>query len=209
MNNSVLIKAGKAAPRWHAILLVSTVCACAPEYRDAGSYRIVTVTDGLFGFRCQPRTDLYFVDHSSPGSEPVYLGTCGTPRFVTDQLGLPHDPSCYAVSEDGASLVYFHRPKWCGAGENAARKVGGVYRHSDGVDTLLYSERQVGQIWSRAEIDPHAIRVGWHSAEPSPSGAVCSQELIIGASGWETPEGQPDTIHGCRPAAGRDTTGTG
>ncbi len=179
-------------------LVAATASACTPDYRDAGSYQIVTATDGLFGFRCQPRTELYYVDRSSPGSEPVYLGTCGTPRFVTEQLGLPHDPSCYAISEDGTALVYFHRPKWCGAGEIAERKAGGVYTYSpDRGDSLLYTERQVGQVWSRAEIDNHAIRVGWHDAEPSPSGAVCSQNLLIYANGPETPEGEPESVHDC------------
>lgn len=177
---------------------MTALCACSPDYRDAGSYRIVTVTDGFFGFRCQPRTELYYVDRSLSASKPAYLGTCGTPRFVTDQLGLPHDPSCYAVSEDGTSLVYFHRPKWCGAGEVAERKPGGVYAHSsDRGDSLLYTERQVGQVWSRAEIGPHAIRVGWHGPNPSPGGAVCSQNLIIYADGTEVPEGEPRGGEGC------------
>ncbi|MBT8400776.1 MAG: hypothetical protein KJO98_09885, partial [Rhodothermia bacterium] len=132
-----------------AACLAVAASACSPDYRDAGSYRIVAVTDGLFGLRCQPRTELYYVNRSSSEPEPVYLGTCGTPRFVTEHLGLPHDPSCYAVSEGGTSLVYFHKPKWCGAGDKALRKEGGVYLHSvNGEDGLLYSESEVGQIWS-------------------------------------------------------------
>lgn len=184
------------------VAVALAISACAGEHMDAGSYRIVTATDGLLGLRCQPRTELYFIDRSSPTAEPVYLGTCGTPRFVTEHLHVPGDPSCFAVSEDGSSLVYFHRPKWCGAGDKALRKPGGVYRHSvANGDTLWYSEDQVGQIWSRTPIEPHSIRVGWHSTDTSRSGAVCSQDLIIAAGGGETPEGEPDTVHGCRSGA--------
>lgn len=177
------------------------VSACSDEASDIGNYRVVTATDGLFGLRCQPRNDFYFVDSSIASAEPVYLGTCSTPRFVTKHMGMPSDPSCFAVSADGTSLVYLHRPDWCGAGSRAAMKLGGVYFHSPEGDTLLYSKAQVGQIWSRAAIEPNAIRVSWHSAEPSRGGAVCSQKLIIRADGSEQPEGEPNTVHGC--ASGR------
>lgn len=181
------------------VVVLCATAACAGGYIEAGDYRIVTATDGFFGLRCQPRTELYFVDRTAPATNPVYLGTCSTPRFVTEQLDIPGDPSCFAVSEDGASLVYMHLPNWCGAGDKALRKPGGVYLHSAARgDTLLYSERQVGQIWSRAPLEDHAIRVGWHSADTSRSGAVCSQKLILGADGSERPDGEPFTIHGCR-----------
>ena len=174
--------------------------ACSGEHQAAGSYRIVTQTGGLFGFRCQPRTEFYYVDRSTAGSKPVYLGTCSAPRFVTESLGMPGDPSCFALAGDGSALVYFHRPTWCGAGDAAASKPGGVYLHSVAAgDHLLYSDRdQVSQVWSRAPVDPHSIRVAWKSALPSRGGAVCSQKVLIGADGGEIPEGVPDTIHGCR-----------
>lgn len=175
--------------------------ACSAESTNFGHYRVVTVTDGLFGIGCQPRNDFYFIDSSSPVAEPEYLGTCSTPRFVAEHLGLPSDPSCFSISADGTSMVYFHRPNWCGAGPRAATKTGGVYLHSPAGDTLIYSEAQVGQIWSRAAIEPNAIRVSWHSAESSRNGATCSQRLIIRADGTEVPEGEPNTIHGC--ASGR------
>lgn len=179
------------------------ISGCSGETTDVGHYRVVTVTDGLFGLRCQPRNEFYFVDSASPAAEPEYLGTCSTPRFVTEHLGMPSDPSCFAISAEGSSIVYFHRPNWCGAGPRAATKSGGVYLHSSAGDTLVYSEAQVGQIWSRAAIEPNAIRVSWHSAESSRSGATCSQRLIIRTDGTEAAEGEPTTIHGC--ASGRST----
>ena len=185
-----------------AWLLVVAVFACAAEYEDVGQYRVVTATDGFFGLRCQPRTEFYLLDRSPTGTKPVYLGTCSTPRFVTEHMHMPGDPSCFAVSEEGDALVYFHRPNWCGAGDKARRKPGGVYRHSEASgDTLLYSEEQVGQIWSRVDLEPRSIRVAWRGAEPSRGGAVCSQNLIIKADGSEVPEGEPRTIHGCPPGS--------
>ncbi|MBT8145190.1 MAG: hypothetical protein KJO55_10845 [Gammaproteobacteria bacterium] len=177
-----------------------SVCACASQHTDAGDYRIVTATDGLMGLRCQPRTEFYYLGQNLPDATPVYLGTCSTPKFVTNHLGMPANPSCFAVAEDGASLVYFHRPQWCGAGERAARKPGGVYLHSakQGGDTLIYSDDQVSQVWSQAAVEPHSIRVTWHSPTPSRGGAVCSQRLVIAADGTETPEGEPTTVHGCQ-----------
>jgi hypothetical protein len=187
-----------ARPRRLVALVSVSLAACASESTDAGSYRIVTVKGPLLGLGCQPRTELYFVARTSPEPAPVYLGTCGTPRFLVEQLGMPGDPSCYAVAEDGSALVYFHRPNWCGAGERALRKPGGVYRHTPaGGDSLVYHDDDVGQMWSRAGIEPNAIRVSWHGAQPSRGGAECSQNLIIRADGSETAEGPPTTIHGC------------
>jgi hypothetical protein len=158
------------------VVCLLVVSGCAADYQDIGNYRVVTATDGMFGLRCQPRTDLYALAVSgSDAAMTTYLGTCGTPGFVTDQMGLPGDPSCYAVSADGTSLVYFHRPTLCGAGSRAARKPGGVYLHSASKgDILLYSARsEVGQVWSRRPIDAHSIRVTWNGSSPSRGGAVC------------------------------------
>jgi hypothetical protein len=174
------------------LVVALAVFGCAAEQRDAGHYRLVTVTDGLFGMRCQPRTDLYFVDRSRPGHAPVYLGTCGTPKFVTHHLGMPGDPSCFAIADDGTGLVFFHRPNWCGARPSA---VGGI--------TLLYTEQEhVGQVWAREPIAAGAIRVAWKNAAPSRGGAVCSQHLVIRADGSEAPMGVPATIHGCMAGRG-------
>lgn len=192
------------------LLLVLAMAACGTrQAQDVGEYRIVTVGDGMFGWRCQPRTEFYFVDHAAPGAAPVYLGTCGTPQFVTKHLGMPSDPSCFALADDGMALVYFHRPNWCGAGEAAARKPGGVYRHAKGAgDKLLYSDQEhVGQLWTREPVPADAIRVAWKNARPSRGGAACSQHLDIHADGSETPVGQPRTVHGCQ--AGRDEAPAG
>lgn len=178
------------------------------QVEDAGQYRIMTVKNAWFGARCQPRTEFYHVDPRSPEAPPTYLGTCGTPQFVTEQLGMPSDPSCFAIAPDGAALVYFHRPNWCGAGEAAANKPGGVYRHAatDG-DKMLYSDREhVAQVWTREPIADGTIRVAWKNARPSRAGATCSQHLLIRSDGSETPVGEPATVHGC--PAGRDGTPT-
>lgn len=179
------------------VLATLALAACSGPAIDIGHYRIVTVSDGLFGLRCQPRNDFFHVDPSSPDAEPAYLGTCSTPRFVTEHLGLPADPSCFATSADGSSLVYFHRPQWCGAGPRAAGKPGGVYLHSRNGDRLLYPDTQVGQIWSRAALEANAIRVSWKGAQPSVSGATCAQRLIIRADGTEAPDGEAGSVHGC------------
>ena len=170
------------------------VVGCASTYREAGSYRIVAATDGFGGLFCQPRTEFYFIDPSSQNIEPTYLGTCGTPLFLTNYRHVPEDPSCFAISEDGASIVYYHRPEICGAGKKALRKPGGVYLHSarEG-DRLLYPESQVNQQWGGGEIGQHSLRIGYTGATRSRSGAVCSQTLIINASGEETHEGKVNT----------------
>lgn len=158
------------------------VAACASDSQTIGDFRIVTATDGLFGLRCQPRTEFFFIDREIPESEPLYLGTCSTPRFVTGQLDMPGNPSCFAVSADGGALVYFHRPNWCGAGERARSKPGGVYRYTrPGGDALLYSDAEVGQIWSRDSTDPHSIRVSRGSATAQDESDRCRGHLIIPA----------------------------
>lgn len=177
-------------PRRYLLGLIFMAVGCADVYEDVGSYRIVSATDGLFGLRCQPRTDFYYLDRRRADAHPAYLGTCGTPKFVSDQLHMPSDPSCFAISENGDSLVYFHRPNWCGAGDAARKKPGGVYRHSAATgDALLYTDVEVGQVWSSNPIGAHSMRVTWHGDKPSRSGAVKPQKLLITADGSETPEG--------------------
>jgi hypothetical protein len=169
------------------------VCGCAPDQLDVGHFRRVVVTDHLFSLLCQPRQEFYAVDSSSRPVDPTYLGTCGTPGVVTDQLHLPSDPSCFAVSEDGRSVAYLHRPELCGAGARAKQKRAGVYLYSAGTgDRLLYPSSQVSQVWGGADIDRHAIRVRWIGDTPSRSGAQCPQTLVIGADGQEHAEGHPD-----------------
>ena len=194
-------------------LLVATALATlgcgSQQVEEAGQYRIVTVKNAWFGAGCQPRTEFYHVDPRSPDAAPTYLGTCGTPQFVTQHLGMPSDPSCFAMARDGPALVYFHRPNWCGAGDAAASKPGGVYRHAAAEgDKLLYSDQEhVSQVWTGQPIEPDAIRVAWKNARPSRGGATCSQQLLIRADGSETPVGEPRTVHGCR--AGRDDAQAG
>lgn len=159
------------------VVLVAALSACAQEYRDAESFRIVSAGDGLFGLRCQPRTEFYFFDRDSGVNE--YLGTCSTPRFVTDQLDVPGDPSCFAISADGLSLVYVHRPEWCGAGEKAQRKPGGVYRYSPAGDSLIYPASQAGQVWSQTPIEPHAIRVSWRDRDANGQAIGCPHYVTI------------------------------
>ncbi len=151
------------------------------------------MTDGFAGLVCQPRTEFYFVDRASPSSAPTYLGTCFTPRFVLEHLHMPHEPSCFAVSEDGSSLVYLHRPNLCGAGERATKKFGGVYVHSKKLgDRFLYRDQdEITQVWSSEPIGQHSIRVNWVGTAPSTNGAICPQKLIINSDGSEQPEGRP------------------
>lgn len=192
-----------------AVAAVAAFGCGSQQAQEAGQYRIVTVKNAWFGAGCQPRTEFYHVDPQSPDAAPTYLGTCGTPQFVSESMGMPSDPSCFAIAQDGAALVYFHRPNWCGAGEAAASKPGGVYRHAlaDG-DRMLYSDQEhVSQVWTRQPIEPDAIRVSWKNARPSRSGATCSQQLLIRADGTEMPDGEPRTVHGC--LAGRDDARAG
>lgn len=160
---------------WAGCLLLA---ACAGSQQDIGRYRIVTAGDGLFGLRCQPRTEFYLLQDGPGTPAPLYLGTCSSPQFVTDSMGLPGDPSCFAVSADGSALVYFHRPNWCGAGALARAKAGGVYRHSEQGDILLHAEREVGQLWTRRPTPAHAIRVSaGKTLHPGPPG--CPAQLLI------------------------------
>ena len=158
------------------------------QVQEVGSYRIAAVDERFLIFGCQPRTEFYAVDRSAPDRQPVYLGACGSPHFVTHQMGYPSDPSCFAVAEDGSSLVFLHKPNWCGVGEAGERKPGGVYLHSERAgEQLLYAEREVGQVWSRRDIEPHAMRVLWTSNAPTRSG-ICPESLVIYADGRERPD---------------------
>jgi hypothetical protein len=176
-----------------ATLVFITLCGCAPEQLDNGDFRLVVVKDHLFGLLCQPRQEFYVVDASSRPAGTTYLGTCGTPKFVTDQLHMLNDPSCFAISEDGSSIVYLHRPELCGAGARATRKAAGVYLYAEGTgDRLLYASSQVSQVWGGGDIGRHAIRIQWIGSTPSRAGAQCAQTLVIGADGQEHAEGHPD-----------------
>lgn len=174
--------------------VVTVVGGCSTTYQTAGPYEIVVHNGGLM---CQPRQEFYFTGASSASNrEHLYLGTCSTPQGLVRDFHLSRsstDRSCYAISTDGASMVYLHRPRWCGAGEKAARKPGGVYLHSarEG-DRLLYPESEISQVWGITDIGPNAIRVGWRGRTPSRTGAGCPQDLVINANGEETRIGFAD-----------------
>jgi hypothetical protein len=177
----------------HAIFAVSVFLAgCSQDYRDIGPYRVLDVTDGFFGALCQTRQEFYFLQPER-GTEPTYLGTCGSPGFITEQVGFPGDPSCFSVAEGGASIVYLHRPEICGAGAEARAKPAGVYTHSaiEG-DRLAYGARQVSQVWGGEAVSSGAIRVTWLATTPSRAGAQCGQSLVIYSDGREEVEGRAD-----------------
>jgi hypothetical protein len=180
-----------------AALVLSTLVACAPSHRDLGRYRVLDVGDNFFGLQCQTRQEFYFLPLSSEKGEPTYLGTCGTPGFITDQVHMPGDPSCFAVSEGGVSIVYLHRPELCGAGAKAEAKLGGIYVHSaiQG-DRLLYPSSQVLQTWGGAEVARGAMRITWIGRTPSRAGAVSNEAIMIHADGHEVIDGHP---YGSRP----------
>ena len=176
----------------HAVA-VSVSClmlaACTSEHTDSGQYRVVDV-DGLF---CQPRKEFYFVDRSSEGIDPLYLGTCGSPGL----LRAAGDSNCFSIAENGEAIVYIHRPEFCGAGAKATRKAGGVYVHSAAQgDRLIYDSSKASQIWSAGRVPLGAIRVGWLADVPSRGGASCGQMLVIHADGLEEVEGRADPLCG-------------
>ena len=174
------------------VIILVTITGCTSIYREAGSYKVIVAGDNFFGLFCQPRQEYYFVEKSLSNSKPLYLGTCGTPRFITKHFHMPNDPSCFAISKDGASIVYLHRPELCGAGNKASQKPGGVYIHSREGDRLLYPESQILQVWGGSDVGENAIRVDYIGNTPSKSGATCSQGLVIDANGNEAPEGSAD-----------------
>lgn len=182
------------------VLFLLTQIGCTPEYRDAGQYRVVDVDDNFFGLFCQTHQEFYFLQDPLENADPVYLGTCFTPGFITDQLNMPGDPSCFAISESGESMVYLHLPYVCGTGAKAKSKSGGIYLHSalQG-DRLLYRDSQISQTWGGEGIGPGAMRVAWVGDTPSLGGAECYQTLVIHADGREEVEGRPDPKHvSCR-----------
>jgi len=174
------------------VLLAGVFASCGRTtvIQQHGAY-IVELKEHAFGrLICQPREEFSFLGQVSTGSKQ-YLGTCGTPGYVTESLHMRADHSCYAVASDGSSMVYFHNPEFCGAGEIARRKRGGVYLHTakDG-DRLLYDDSQVSQAWGGRPLDGPALRVAWTSATPSKTGAHRGQLIVISPSGEEMIEGK-------------------
>jgi len=168
---------------------------CSPEYRDSGQYRVLDVDDNFLGLICQTRQEFYFLRRSSEGVDPVYLGTCGSPGFITDSVHMPGDPSCFSISKNGKSIVYLHRPEICGADQKATGKPGGVYIHSAlAGDRLIYPRSQVEQEWGGEVLDSGALRVSWRADTPSRTGAKCGQSIVIHADGLEEVLGQPISV---------------
>ena len=157
------------------VLLLTS--ASPTKNQDAGPYLVQKKGGGLF---CGSRLEFYFADRSVPPRK-TYLGTCGAPRFVTTEFHFSEDQSCFAISQDQSSMVYFHLPRFCGAGKQAAAKQGGVYLHSvkDG-DRLLYDSSEVTQSWGEAEATPRGMRVAWSS---SGSNAAAGQSFVISPMG--------------------------
>src|SRR5438094_409017 len=100
---------------------------CATTYRTVGPYEVVSQGGGLL---CQPRLEFYFTGSSSGSNkEHIYLGACGTSQGLMRELNLSSssgDRSCFGIAEDGASMVYLHKPRICGVGDRGARKPGRV-----------------------------------------------------------------------------------
>jgi len=167
--------------------------ACASQYRDFGRYRVAVVEDGFGGLICQPRQEFYFLQRARDNPEATHLGTCGTPKFVTDHMKMPSDPSCFAISADGESMVYYHRPEVCGAGDKAKRKPSGIYLHSAVAgERLLYPESEFSQVWSSEALPPGAMRIMWIARTSSRTGAKCDQIIVVYADGREEVHGRPD-----------------
>lgn len=172
---------------------VCVIAGCGGESRDAGAYRIAAESDQFIGLFCQTRVDFYDRAGTQAGARGLYLGSCGSPGYVTDSLHMPADHACFAVAADGQGIVYLHRPELCGAGRRARAKPGGVYVHSvTGGDHLLYPDTDVNQVWGGHAPPADAIRVAWRSVRTSRTGAQCGQYLVIHADGREEIEGQVD-----------------
>ena len=151
---------------------------CATTYRTVGPYEVVLQGGGLL---CQSRLEFYFTGSSSGSNkEHIYLGACGTSQGLMRELSLSPssgDRSCFGIAEDGASMVYLHKPRICGGGERGARKPGGVYLHTarEG-DRLLYPEFLIYQVWYAADTRQNPIRVKL---------VGCSGSFVINANGEE------------------------
>jgi hypothetical protein len=158
-----------------------------------GRYRLLDASDQFLGLVCQTRQEFYFLHPSSDNVPPTYLGTCGSPGFVADPLHMPADPSCFAISENGESMVYLHSPEICGAGAKAREKPGGIYVHSVAQgDRLVYRDFEVNQVWGGKDVGRGAMRATWLGKAASRAGALCDQTIVIHADGREDVEGQPN-----------------
>lgn len=154
--------------------------------KKSGPYLVERKGDGMFGMLCQPRQEFYLVDDAA--ASKTYLGTCGTPAFLGEEMHLAGDQSCFAISEDQSSMVYFHRPRLCGGGPKAAAKRGGVYVHTKTGDHLLYDDSQVAQMWGGSKLASPGIRVSWISPVPHEGMSSSQSVLIISPTGAESTE---------------------
>jgi hypothetical protein len=174
-----------------ALLIIAFIITGCTTSKHIGSYRVDRVKDGFANLICFPHTELYVTEDST------FLGACGAPRMITKDFGMPSDPSCFAVSSKGDSIVYFHNSLICGGGSKSTEKPTGIYRHSkkEG-DILIYSGAQVKRTWSNNPIETGAIRATWTDNIPSKKGALCGQTIILNANGNETVKGkQSDTCY--------------
>jgi len=168
-----------------ALLIIAFIITGCTTPKHIGSYRVDSVKDGFANLICFPHTELYF------NEESTFLGACGAPRMITKDFGMPSDPSCFAISPNGDSIVYFHNSLQCGGGSKSTDKPTGIYRHSkkEG-DILVYSGDKVNRTWSNEPIKAGAIRATWKSKTPSKEGALCGQIIILNANGTETVKGK-------------------
>lgn len=157
---------------------------------SAGAFEVVRKSDPsrlLF----QPHYEFWRVEREARSGARVLLGVCLAPQFVTESMGLPGDPACFALAPDGSALVYFHRPEIAGAAAAIRGKPSGLYRSGSAGDSLVYTRSQIGQLFSRAPVPAAAMRVSWHARTPSAGGARCGQRLVVFAAGGEQAEGEP------------------
>ncbi|MEZ4587012.1 MAG: hypothetical protein R2909_11465 [Gemmatimonadales bacterium] len=172
--------------------LLSGACTKRVTYATAGAYTVVTKSDRTHFF-FQPHLEFWYRPSGTRAGRGELLGVCGTPRFVRVQLQLPNDPSCFALAPDGSAVIYLHRPMLAGADRRAKAKAEGLYRHSaEGAERLLYPSGEVGQVRTRREIEPNAMRVTGRPPVFTETGVRCLRYLVLFPTGEEREERECD-----------------
>ena len=165
------------------ILCLLVGCVKTTKIQESGAYVVEKSSGGVL---CGSRLEFYFIDRVAT-SRKTYLGTCAV-SGIADEMHLSADHSCFAIAQGGDSMVYFHRPRTCGAGKQAVEKKGGVYLHTaKNGDRLLHDDSQVTDMYGGAELTSPGIRVG----RIGQGGAITGQSLVISAKGEEFPDAAP------------------
>jgi hypothetical protein len=172
-------------------------CVSRTPLAHVGPFEVVVKSDRT-RWRFQPHYEFWMTPTGDGAGRRELLGVCMAPRFVRESMGLPGDPSCFALAEDGSALLYLHRPEIAGADKSVISKPSGLYRRTARGDSLVYGRLQVGQIFSRTPVPGGAMRLSWNSARPSAGGARCGQQIVVFAVGGEQVEGVAGAP-GCRP----------